>query len=179
MRVVLKDLVPIGKIHKSIGRAGDLHAEVDGFYKGLSDKLEYFILLIAGDPVPFFVQNISEQAEQWQIHFEEVDDPQEAKKLIAHTLYVEQDTLPAKKKKKHPESTELLDWLVLDNTTGAPIGRIKDIQAFPSQTMLIIHTSANTEKLIPFVEEWVNSVWPKKKTMSMDLPPGLLDLQNE
>ncbi len=67
---------------------------------------------------------------------------------------------------------------VLFDTEGVRLGRVKAIQARPVQPLLVLADEADFDKehLIPFVDEYVVATDNEHKTMTLDLPKGLLEL---
>lgn len=173
---MLQELVAVGRLNKSVGRSGELIAEFDKPYYEIVPRLKYFIVIVNGDPVPYFIQRAESKVDHWSIIFEEINNPQAAKHLVTQTLFLDKDDIPNSIKTSGPDPNELVGWTIVDATHKEFKGIIKDIQIFPGQTMLILDAQGYGTPMVPFVEEWIIKVTPKLKRILMDLPDGLLNL---
>lgn len=179
LKIILKELVAVGRLHKSVGRSGELIAEFDKTYLGIIPQLKHLIVIVNGDPVPYFIQRIDKKEDHWSIFFDEINNPQESRNLVTQTLYLDKGELPISIKLSGPDPKELVGWTIVDATHKPFKGVIKDIQTFPGQTMLILDAQGFETPMIPFVEEWILKVSPKLKQILMDLPEGLVNLLKE
>lgn len=175
MQIVLKELVAIGRILKSSGRLGELYVAIDDPFHSVLKNLKYFILSIEGDAVPFFISSLESHQEGWAVKLEEVVNPQDARPLLNQIIYVRpEDVAHIQSKKTDPLA--LIGWSILASKTKLFVGSITEIQEFPGQLMLIITTGSSDIKMIPLVEDWITKVVERKKELYMDLPEGLLNL---
>ncbi|MBC7370120.1 MAG: 16S rRNA processing protein RimM [Bdellovibrionaceae bacterium] len=71
---------------------------------------------------------------------------------------------------------EILDFMV-KNVAQENIGPIKGFSSNGSQDLLVVQTATGTAE-IPFVEAFIKKIDFKHRTVVMDLPEGLLDLEN-
>lgn len=71
---------------------------------------------------------------------------------------------------------QLLDFAVDDK--GEAVGRIVGFMSNGPQDLLRIERPGATEALVPLVDAYILSIDFDKKRISMDLPPGLLDVDS-
>lgn len=70
---------------------------------------------------------------------------------------------------------EILGFTVKD-TANASLGEIVGFSSNGPQDLLVLKTAAGKEAEVPFVEAFLKKIDFKRKTVVMDLPEGLLDL---
>ena len=66
---------------------------------------------------------------------------------------------------------------MFNKNTGL-IGVLHEIQENKFQQLMKIKTSQNKEILIPFVEEFILEINSKNKIIELDLPAGLLEMND-
>lgn len=68
----------------------------------------------------------------------------------------------------------LMGWSVWDKSAG-DIGTIEEIQELPQGFILTVQNEKESF-LIPLVEEWITSIDESQQRISMELPEGLLGI---
>ena len=99
---------------------------------------------------------------------------EQARAFSGLTLYVQKKYLD----KVETEEIELdyfVGFLLIDETNGE-IGLITEVDQTTENTLLVIDREDEDELLIPFGIDYIQAVDHKKKTISVKLPEGLLDL---
>jgi 16S rRNA processing protein RimM len=71
-----------------------------------------------------------------------------------------------------------LRGLAVVTVTGAPIGTVDDVIHLPSQDLLSVRRGDGREVLVPFVAEIVPEIDVDAGRVVVDLPPGLLELDD-
>ncbi|MBK9322572.1 MAG: 16S rRNA processing protein RimM [Bdellovibrionaceae bacterium] len=71
---------------------------------------------------------------------------------------------------------EILEFIVKDSQQNT-IGPIKDFSSNGAQDLLVVATAKGSVE-IPFVEAFIKKIDFKHRTVVMDLPEGLLDLES-
>jgi 16S rRNA processing protein RimM len=74
---------------------------------------------------------------------------------------------------------DLIGCTLIDSRTGAEIGRIADVDREASATpLLVVKTSTSQEALVPFAKAFQPTFNLATKTLTMNLPEGLLELNS-
>ena len=85
--------------------------------------------------------------------------------------------LPREELWKQPEDTYFVDDLVgcaVVSEDGAPVGTLKTIHSRPAQDLYEIEKEDGSSFLLPAVKEFIRSVDPQNKTITIHLIEGLL-----
>lgn len=129
-------------------------------------KKEPVFFLLDGKPVPFFLCTVEGSDEEPIIHLEDIHSEDDARIFLGKELLQQSE--------KEAMIPDFFDgWLIMHN--GIPLGKISQVIQRPHQLLLEI-SSADRVYLIPFVEEWVLGLDEDQKTIDMQLPEGLLDI---
>ena len=125
-----------------------------------------------GSFIPYFVSNHkANNDEEYVINLEDTDSVEAARKLIGKHVYVNEEVLD-----KHAKDSPLL-WIgfkVNDKRSGE-LGVIDDMMQTPTQWIARMMYK-DKEVLLPLVEQTIEGIDMKKKTLYLDLPEGLLDV---
>jgi 16S rRNA processing protein RimM len=73
---------------------------------------------------------------------------------------------------------QVLDFTVID-LEGKALGVIRGFASNGSQDLLRVYPPSGGEALIPFVDAFIRHIDFDKQQLTMDLPPGLFDLEPE
>jgi len=160
-----------------IGRLGKVHGikgEVSFLFDDdVFDRVEsdYLILNIDGILIPFFIEEYRFKSDTNALmKFEGIDTQERARELTGCDVYFpyslsdeEDGTLTW---------NSLLGYTIIDSTTDTAIGNIASID----DTTLNILFELEDGKLIPASEELITDIDKKKKTITLDLPEGILEL---
>ena len=110
------------------------------------------------------------------LKLEEVDSREAALKLYNKEIFVEKKLVrenPITKEKEN-EFSIFLGFIISDQELGL-IGKIIDIAEYPQQIMAFVEYEGK-EIMIPLNETFILEIDPEKKTISMDLPRGLISI---
>jgi 16S rRNA processing protein RimM len=172
----MDEFVNIGFTKKPHGTRGELKIQIEDEY--LEDFLhsEVVFLEITGKTIPFFVEKMR-AGNPLIVKFEDTDTREDAQFLAGKTVFLRQQDLSA------PEPTDEDDEVALEDLVGfrivdltyGDIGEIEEIAELPEQLMAIL-TYHEREVLIPLVDDLIEEIHLSKKTVTMDLPEGLLEL---
>lgn len=125
-----------------------------------------------GNYIPYFVSGCKAVDEkEYIITIEDIDKVEAAKKLITNHVYVDESILSG-----YAKQSPLL-WIgfsITDKNKGN-IGQVEDVLKTGNQWLAKL-TYQGAEVLIPLVEEVVDEVDIKKKTIAVSLPDGLLEI---
>lgn len=131
-----------------------------------------FIELKRESFIPYFVETAKAANDtEYIITLDEVQDTEEAKKLVGKTVYVKEEVLETA---KVDSPLMYIGFNLVDKTRGG-VGMIEDVLLMGKQWIARL-TVDGKEVLIPLVEEMILDVNYKNKFLRMDLPEGLLDV---
>jgi len=125
-----------------------------------------------GSYIPYFVATTkSTNPKECVITVEDVDKIETAKKLVTKHVYVDEAILAG-----YAKTSPLLwiDFTMTDKNKGL-IGKVEDVVQTGSQWLATL-TYQGTEVLIPLIDQTIEQVDIKAKTIKVDLPDGLLEI---
>jgi 16S rRNA processing protein RimM len=135
---------------------------------------EWVFIEIEEKPVPFFISSLAEHASGNVIlKFEYYDNSEQMTEFIGCKIYTgspeesPEDEIPA-----HLILTGYRVYAGQDEY----IGVVEKIMSLPMQYMLVIRTGDKREQLLPLNEDWIISLDREGKVITMDLPDGILDI---
>ncbi len=166
------EYVKIGSILKPTGISGEVKVDPDESFEKDFYKAKHFFLLINGDYVPYFVEYVKD-INHFVIKFEDIDTPEQGVILSLKDVYMRESDISSKTYKNQKQKSEWIGYTIVNQ--DEVIGAIDEIIMFPQQIMAQV-THNGIEKLIPLVDEWIESLDQRKKTVKMLLPDGLLDI---
>lgn len=102
-------------------------------------------------------------------HFAEFDAPEAAQPYVGADVYVTGEA-PALGESEYLDAD--LIGLVLVDPLGARVGRVVAVEHYPAQDCLVV---GERRSLVPLVSAFVRGIDVAGGTISVDLPPGLLD----
>lgn len=166
-------MIRIGKIVATHGIGGDLVlTHVVGNSKWLKKEHTLMVEMQKGSYIPYFINQCKPNNDkEYVIHIEEIDKVEAAKKLVTKQVYVDENILAG-----YAKQSPLL-WIgfkVTDKHQGE-IGYIADVMQTGSQWLGKI-MYRDTEVLIPLIEQTIEALDLKTKTIKVDLPEGLLEV---
>lgn len=108
----------------------------------------------------------------WFIRFEKYQTPEMARQLSGLKVFLPEDEVP---EPVETEWDELNGFEISDQTSGISLGTVIRMEPSPAHPMLVVLLHTEREILIPLVEDWIVTVNPGKKQITMALPDGLVD----
>ena len=166
-------MIRIGKIVAARGLKGSLvMTHVAGASTWLKKGHTLMIEMQKGSYIPFFVTSVKpDNTKEYTVTLEDIESLEAAKKLVTKQVYTEEALLSAFAK----ESPLLwIDFKVVDGEKGE-LGNIKDVTNTGFQWLAAI-SYRDKEVLIPMTEQVVTGVDINKKTVTIKLPEGLLEV---
>jgi 16S rRNA processing protein RimM len=166
-------MIRIGKIVATHGINGSLIlTHVVGNSKWLKKEHTLLVEMQKGSFIPYFISQFKvNNDKEYIINIEDIDKVEAAKKLVTKHVYVEESILSA-----FARQSPLL-WIgfkVIDKEKGE-IGNIEDVMKTGNQWLAKL-TYQNTEILIPLIDQTIEAVDIKTKTIKVVLPDGLLEV---
>ncbi len=166
-------MIRVGKIVASHGLNGALvMTHIVGNSKWLKKEQPLHIEMQKGSFIPYFVSQVKVNNEkEFLINLEQIDKVDSAKKLVTKHVYVDEQVLS-----DYAAQSPLL-WIgfqVIDNHYG-DIGAIDDVVQTGKQWLARI-IYKEKEVLIPLIEQTIERLDLKKKTLFTVLPEGLIEV---
>jgi len=170
-----EEVYKIGLFNKPHGIHGELSFTFtdDAFDKADCD---YFICLLDGIFVPFFIEEYRFRSDSTAlVKLEGIDTAEKARMFTNTEVY-----FPVKYAEESP--VEDLSWdyfvgfRVIDKHHG-DIGTVAEVDESTINTLFVLDKDGE-ELLIPAQEEFILEMDHKKRQMTVDLPEGLLSLED-
>ncbi len=169
----MNTLRKIGKLGKPLGIAGDIRLAVNEQWLFKLEESDVFFLELEQKKIPYFIEDLD--LDRSTCRFEDVNSKEAAKDLAGASIYLEVDDAEVEEM-PISVSDEWLGFKVIDESLGE-IGVIVDMILNLKQWIAVInYESKGKEVMIPLEESLITDIEPSSKTITMDLPEGILDL---
>lgn len=164
----------LGYVQKAHGLKGEIALLLDTDSPSSYTNLQSILLLQKNILVPFMVKKIQILPNNRAIvKLEESNNVDEAQRLVHSEVHLPLSMLPDLNEDEY-FLHEVLGYIVVDVEKGT-LGEITNFYEGNEQDLLGM-TYQNAEVLIPWVEAIVKKVDKTNKTIEVDLPEGLLEL---
>lgn len=176
-RLIMEELVEIGKTLKSHGLDGDLRFSIADEYIEDFLGVEVVFLQERGQPVPYFINEI--KGVHLIVDLDEVSDKEAATELAGKRVFIRKgDLIPEEEKLFEVVGLEYEPFIgfLLEDTEKGEIGRILGIEEYPKQEMALVEYKTK-EIMIPMNDSFIQSVDEEAKRIIMSLPEGMLEIQ--
>ena len=164
-------MIPAAKILKSNGIDGDLlvgELEVD--IQEINSGEPVYVYF-DGLPVPFFVTGLTPRGTSKAIiTLDGVDCLKDSEELVGKDIFIDGDLLEDSIEDDSPEA--LVGWTVLDER-GVTIGEISGFEDIPGNPCIYLRCPDGEEILAPLHEDFIVSLSPDLRTITLALPAGL------
>ena len=158
-------MLPIARVLKSNGSDGELLVGFRGFDPDDIDLQEPVFIEFDGLPVPFFFESFTRRGTtKALVRLTGIRSLTDAEEVAGETLYLDRDD--------DSDRDDITGWTLCD-ADGAVVGTVADYEDIPGNTCIWVDTK-NGQVLLPFHEELILSVDEASKTLSMQIPTGLL-----
>lgn len=167
-------LLPVGRLLKPHGINGEitvlLTADVD------LASLSCIVLRIDGIFVPFFLNSVRPKSSETDlVTIDGVASDADAARLCPAEVYVLKVDLPAAEADTDGMyASDLLGYDVVEN--GKMLGKIESVDDTTANYLFIIRTPDGKEVMVPVADEFIAGIDTDTRTISLDLPEGLLDI---
>ena len=171
-----EDIYKIGYIARAHGLAGEVDLM---FTDDVFDRTEanVLFLMLDGLPVPFFIDSYRFKNRSTAImKFEDVDDVEHAQQLCGAEVYFPLLMIP--EREEEPLTWNYLTGFSVDDVNSGHLGVVDYVDDRNVNLLLCIKREAGGEVLVPFHEDFLVSVDEKARVLTLQLPEGLLDLNN-
>lgn len=163
----------LGRITKISGYEGAVAVKLEKTFTENIPLLESVFLEIDGKPVPFFISEYEYSgADILKLKFEDYETIEKVTEFVNCLVFL---TSPPTGNSIADNQNDLEGYRVLsvDNTL---IGVVTELIRNPAQWLLAIRSESEREILIPLHDDFIESIDHNGKTLVMDIPEGLLDL---
>ena len=169
------DLLPVAQIVKSYDVNGEV---VIRFFSSILEDYDYekepVFINFDGLPVPFFITSLKKRgANGALVKFETINDMSHAEELLKKEILVDASTIDPENLDVDEDDAMaafLIGFKVKDQS-GKLVGEISEYYNYPSNPCIEIEG----KYLVPFNEELIIKLDPKKRVMAMTIAAGLLE----
>ena len=166
-----QEVYKIGLIGKAHGVKGELSIQIDDDIFDRVDA-EYLVLKLDGIFVPFFMEEYRFKSDSVAlVKFEGVDTQERARELTGVEVYFPRE-LAEQDEEAELSYAALVGYTLIDDNSGKPVGTI----AYVDEQTINIMFELEDGRLIPASEELIVDVDQKNRTITLDIPVGILDL---
>ena len=166
-----QEVYKIGIIGKAHGVKGELSIQIDDDVFDRVDA-EYLVLKLDGIFVPFFMEEYRFKSDSVAlVKFEGVDTQERARELTGVEVFFPRE-LAEQDEEAELSYAALVGYTLIDNNSGNPVGTI----AYVDEQTINITFELEDGRLIPASEELIVDVDQKNRTITLDIPEGILDL---
>ena len=165
-----KDVYKIGRLGKTHGVRGDISFLFDDDVFDRTDA-DYLILKVDGILVPFFIEEYRFKSDTNAIvKFEGLDTQEQARELTGCDVYFPRELADSG---DSPLSwSALAGFEIIDDLSGKSVGRIASVDDSTLNTLFELEDG----RLIPASEELITRFDKDNRTITIDLPEGILEL---
>ncbi|MBR4364520.1 MAG: 16S rRNA processing protein RimM [Prevotella sp.] len=164
-----EDVYRIGKIGKPHGVKGEVSFQFDDDIFDRTDA-DFLILELDGILVPFFMEEYRFRSDSLALmKLEGIDTQERARELTNCEVFFPRE---------QQDDEENLSWAaiigftVIDEQTNTPVGTIASVDDSTENVLFELEDGT----LIPASEDLITNIDTKKRTITIDLPEGLLEL---
>ena len=163
----------IGFIRKTHGIHGEVVLEFEEQYEYSVEDAKRFFVELDGLLVPFF---ISEEGLRFRsgksaiVKFDWVDSESYAKRLVGNGVYLYQNEV----EEMHEHRTSFLQGFTLFDEKIGEVGIIDEMDDYAGNIVLTVNFKGN-ELLVPYNDDILIDLNEEKKTITLQLPDGLIE----
>lgn len=168
---MIGEVYRIGKLGKAHGIKGEVTMQVDD---DVFDRVEaeYLFLELDGIMVPFFMEEYRFKSDETAlVKFEGVYTQERARELTGTEVFFPRE-LAAEDESEELSYAQLVGFTLINDSDGKAVGEI----AFIDEQTMNIMFELTDGRLIPASEELITDVNAEEKTITLDIPEGILDL---
>ena len=165
-----EEVYKIGKLGKTHGVKGEISFLFDDDVFDRVDA-DYLVLMVDGILVPFFMEEYRFRSDTTAIvKFEGIDTQERARELTGCDVWFPRALADS------DDGTitwaAIVGFDIIDANSGKPVGRIASVD----DTTLNILFCLEDGRLIPASEDLITSIDKGNRTITINIPEGLLDL---
>lgn len=178
----INELIPVATVNKTHGIHGELSVTVDPDV--MLEKGSCLITPVDGIAVPFFVSSIRHRnADTYLIKIEGVESDEKASEFAGATFYADPSVVTEEADGDDDfDDTEgfyasMIIGSELTDTDGTPVGEVVDIDDSTPNVLMIVERPDGSSVMIPLAADLITEFNPDRRSIVMDIPAGLLDMQ--
>jgi len=173
-----KNYIKTGTINKVNRKSGEISVFFDKKSMEINEELKSVFIEIDGGLVPFYIEELrSVSNESFRLILEDYASPDLAQRFVGCKVYLAQTDFLQSTPTDQIEVDAIIGFEVSDEAFGK-IGVINNYIENRNQILLQIISGEN-EILIPLVEEFLVDLNEDKRTILLNLPEGLLDINQD
>lgn len=162
----------LGRILKIQGYDGTMTVKLEKDFIDNIPAMEAVFLEIEGKPVPFFISSLHYSGgDILKLRFDGYGTYEKVSDLAGCKVF-----LTTGKAKTTRSANESITGFKVILSNKSPLGIIEEIINNPGQDLLKIISPEKKEILIPFHEDFIVRIDVKKKTITVQLPEGLTEI---
>ena len=168
-----ENLIFLGTLLKPHGIHGDMILKLNNLHPDNLPEIKSIFIEIEGLIIPFFISQYTDINESSiLVGLDDIKSNEEAKKLIGCKIYITKDILDIPDN-LHLKSPDLIGYVVIDRKHGN-LGKITDFLNITDNPLFKV-TGKGKELMIPAHSDIILKIDNKKKTVTTEVPEGLLD----
>jgi 16S rRNA processing protein RimM len=169
----LKSAYKIGYILKPHGLKGQVTVSLDAEAPEDLEDMDTIFIEKNNQLIPYFREEISISGTKAYLKLEDINTPEQAKDISKSALYLPKSSRPKSGRGEFYDD-EVIGFEVTDVAEGN-LGSVTAITtAGPNKLLTLIYNGK--EVLIPVNSPFIKSINKSKKTISVELPEGFLDI---
>tara|TARA_Y100000589_G_scaffold292322_1_gene296401 strand:+ start:295 stop:819 length:525 start_codon:yes stop_codon:yes gene_type:complete len=170
----IEDCFYFGKIGKPKGFKGEVNIIIDKNTPLLPDNLNEIFILVGKKLINYPLSSFKTTPKGNALaKFEGMTSDSDVNRIKNLSLYLTKKMLPILKDNEY-YLHDLVGCILIDKTFGE-VGVINEVNNQTGQAILFVKTPSD-EIVVPFVDEFIITVNTAKKEVNLDLPHGIIDL---
>jgi len=167
----------LGKIVKKYSFKGELLAKLDTDQPSIYENLDAIFIEVNDTLIPFFIERSKlHKSDLLRLKFDDVTNEADADALMKCDLYLPLDLLPKLDGTKF-YFHEIIGYQLNDENFGN-VGTVKGVNDSTSQALFEVDRNG-IEILIPMNDDFIKNLDREAKTITVNTPPGLIELYLE
>lgn len=164
----------LGKVTSKFSFKGELLIKLDTDEPELYEQMESVFVEISKNLIPFFIQSSQlHKSDLLRVRFEDVENEADAEALLGCELYLPLTLLPKLEGNKFYYH-EIIGFVAKDLVKG-DFGFITGVIENGAQPLFQIDNNGK-QILVPLIDSFIIEVNRTTKTITLDVPVGLIDL---
>lgn len=170
------EFLEIGRFRRVHGLEGELKVQVKEEFLEDILNVDFIFADHNGQKLPYFIEEIKGNTD-FILRLDGVTTKEDAVLLAGKSIFLRPDDIEDLDERDLPiieQYKYLIGFELWDNDLGQ-IGQITDLQEMPFQIMALVNYQ-NQTVLVPVNQQLILKIDKENKTLTMDLPAGILEL---
>lgn len=165
-----KNQILFGRITRINAGEGTVSVKIEKDFTENIPEMESVFIEIEGKPVPFFISESEYSGgDLIKFRFDGYETYEKLKDFSGCLIFLTSEA----ESYKHAENSSDLTGFMIIKPDKSILGKVTEIIRNPGQDLLAVKSASGKEILIPFHEDFVKKIDPRKKFVVMNLPEGL------